>query len=96
MGGKVAQVCSKSFIMISYAFAAAMFNVSTAHRQINDTSVKFSDVMGADEAKAELQEVRFIYGQLGTVFYAFMCRLWSTSAIPSDLHRLAPSSPRAC
>jgi ATP-dependent metalloprotease len=36
---------------------AAMFNVSTAHRQVTDTSVKFSDVMGADEAKAELQEI---------------------------------------
>lgn len=36
---------------------AAMFNVATAHRQINDSSVKFSDVMGADEAKAELQEI---------------------------------------
>jgi ATP-dependent metalloprotease len=36
---------------------AAMFNVSSTHRQINDMSVKFHDVMGADEAKAELQEI---------------------------------------
>lgn len=36
---------------------AAMFNVPAAHRHINDVLVKFSDVMGVDEAKVELQEI---------------------------------------
>lgn len=36
---------------------AAIFNMPSAHRHINDTSIKFADVKGVDEAKAELQEI---------------------------------------
>jgi len=36
---------------------AAMFNVPAAHRHITAVPVKFSDVMGVDEAKVELQEI---------------------------------------
>lgn len=36
---------------------AAIFNMTSAHKQISDMTIKFSDVMGADEAKSELQEI---------------------------------------
>jgi len=36
---------------------APMYNVVNGHRQITDTSIKFADVKGVDEAKTELQEI---------------------------------------